>query len=176
MANSTATESTTSTHEGNGEQKTPRKVVKIVEYATREECEQNRPDGADAKNSKDEYVWKPYKVVRPNGNATWIWAVGSVNAASTVARIDGYVVTLGEGRVRAAAAPEHKDAFAAFTKMTDEEFGIVSRYMAPETLVKVKAARAASDAENTQATKKVIEAHTANPNARKPGSARKLAQ
>ncbi len=84
----------TSGTEGNGE-KTPREKVDIKLYSTQEECEANRPKGAE----KD--AWKVYGVTRPEkmGSGTvWLWAVGYQSATTTVAREDGYATVAAGGR------------------------------------------------------------------------------
>ncbi len=106
--------------ENNGSEKSKRVPVQIVEYTTKDECEANRPVGADAKDKNGKFVWNVYKVTRPTKAVSYIWAVGSVNAASTVARMDGYEVSLGEGR-GGPRTVSGTAAIAALSNMTREQ-------------------------------------------------------
>lgn len=69
-------------------------TVVIVEYETKEECEQNKPANTEAD------AWKPYCVTDPNGKECWIWAVGSVNALAVMAKKAGWAASLGTPRGR----------------------------------------------------------------------------
>ena len=88
--------------QGNGHE------VKV--YATKAECEANKPEDA-TKNHK------PYEVRKGGSVVGWLWARGYDHALATVARIDGYTVSLG-GR----AAPVTKEAILAkLGELSDEE-------------------------------------------------------
>jgi hypothetical protein len=80
-------------------------------YATKAECEANKPTG-DAPKSL-----KPFEVSKGGAVVGWLWARGYDNAVALVARRDGYTSSLG-----AKAAPVTKEAVAAkLATFTDEE-------------------------------------------------------
>lgn len=154
--------------EANGEAKEKRVPVEIKFYDSLDEAKANRPAGADAKNKNGEYVWKVFKVTRPNDGAdVFLWSVGSHAALHNVAREDGYTVGSGEGR-----GPRQSSGvpFAALAALDDSV--LASLGLEPATLEKIKAARK-HDAENAQASKATQAAHQQNV---KKGTARRLAQ
>jgi hypothetical protein len=66
-------------------------------YATRAECEANKPTDA-TKNHK------PYEISKNGAVVGWIWARGYDNALAGAARIDGYTASLGNSATVTKAA------------------------------------------------------------------------
>src|SRR5947209_3095303 len=78
-------------------------------YATRAEAEANKPADLGKK--------RLYCVTRPDGSTCWLWSDGYASAAHTVARTDGYTVSLG-----AKTVPVTKEVVAAkLVEFTDDE-------------------------------------------------------
>lgn len=116
-----------------GTESAPEKNEKVKEpvvlYATREECEANEPNKAKEANAKKEGTWKPLSVTRPEklgGEVVWLWSVGHVNAAATVAGLDGYIVSSGTRQPRKSVdkGAVAMDVFSHYTETQLKELGL----------------------------------------------------
>lgn len=86
-------------------------VEQVKFYATREECEPNRPESAKSD------AWKVYAVTRPNGETVYLWAFTGIQAVNDVARLDGYTASAAAKRAPVSKA----DVVAKLRMFTDEE-------------------------------------------------------
>lgn len=80
-------------------------------YATREECEPNRPESAKSD------AWKVFGVTKPNGEVVYLWAFTGIQAVNDVARADGYTASAASKRAPVSKA----DVASKLRTFTDEE-------------------------------------------------------
>jgi hypothetical protein len=90
-------------------------------YATRAECEANKPASA----SKH---LRPFEISKNGAAVGWLWARGYYQASELVARRDGYTASLGGRR-----APVTKEAVAAkLAEFSDEELAALGLTRKPQ--------------------------------------------
>jgi uncharacterized protein YjiS (DUF1127 family) len=92
-------------------------------FATREECEANKPAEPGKK--------RVFGVTRPNGVTSWAWTNGYDSTLAAAARADGYTVTLaGKTKTWVVTADQVKARLAAFSDDELKALGL-SRQPAP---------------------------------------------